>query len=662
MRGVSVLFLLGFYTTWVNAQFLNNRPFPTYSLEHMPDTAFSCRDKVLGGYYADVDAQCQMFHVCVKVAGVGVQDFRFLCPNGTAFDQDHQICADWEDVDCDATTLYYSSDNFDLYRIGSGFESKAKKYGEDEETFALQRAETGDVRINKEHQSQRVNQQQQPNNYNRKQARLNNQENDRDIFRGSSSSNFFNNKNGGKESDDDYDDNVNINQDNDQIQRRKLNRKPARRPNYNNQQENTNAPRRIKAQNSNQQREDENQTNRPQKPTGFINNFAGSSYVPTTTSKSTTTISNDRYTIAVNNHKARNGQRHRAPLPDRQYNNADNLRQSQATSQPLTVSTPAPFRQTQYNNPPARQSTQFNNNQQNYQTTTPVLNKQTSSQNYPKPSNNQRFNTQYSEDFESKKSTTKQTENYPTNNNFDARKSPTPFRNNNDNYPTTFSPKSQKQYYQTSNKKFENYPTTFSPRTNQVYNTISQVTTQYNNNKQPAKQNGQKQSENNQYNNQNNQFNSQKTQFNNPQPFTNQKTSSFNTNSPSNVNQFNSQKTNSANYNQQSTPKATTFTQYTPTVPKITSTTPVSRSNRFDETQYDDGSYNSKFDYDERKDEEFLKTAHSQNIAKSRNDLAKAQKEDTKKSNTKTFYDSPRPFSVSPNTPKRQDYTNPLNQ
>lgn len=49
-----------------------------------------------------------------------VQDFRFLCPNGTAFDQDHQICAEWEDVDCDATTLYYSSDNFDLYRLGSG--------------------------------------------------------------------------------------------------------------------------------------------------------------------------------------------------------------------------------------------------------------------------------------------------------------------------------------------------------------------------------------------------------------------------------------------------------------------------------------------------------------------------------------------------------------
>lgn len=74
-----------------------------------------------------------------------VQNFRFLCPNGTAFDQEAQICADWGDVDCEAATLYYSSDNFDLYRIGSGFESKRAPFAEEEEeaTFHLQRAETG---------------------------------------------------------------------------------------------------------------------------------------------------------------------------------------------------------------------------------------------------------------------------------------------------------------------------------------------------------------------------------------------------------------------------------------------------------------------------------------------------------------------------------------
>lgn len=38
----------------------------------MPRTSFTCRDKILGGYYADSETNCQMFHICVKVAGVGV--------------------------------------------------------------------------------------------------------------------------------------------------------------------------------------------------------------------------------------------------------------------------------------------------------------------------------------------------------------------------------------------------------------------------------------------------------------------------------------------------------------------------------------------------------------------------------------------------------------
>lgn len=62
----------GCCAAWATGAFLNHRPFPTYSLENMPDTEFSCRDKILGGYYADAETQCQMFHVCVKVAGVGV--------------------------------------------------------------------------------------------------------------------------------------------------------------------------------------------------------------------------------------------------------------------------------------------------------------------------------------------------------------------------------------------------------------------------------------------------------------------------------------------------------------------------------------------------------------------------------------------------------------
>ncbi|XP_016981941.1 mucin-5AC isoform X2 [Drosophila rhopaloa] len=124
------------------------RPWPTYSLQNMPKTQFTCHDKILGGYYADPETQCQMFHVCVKLPGVGVQDYRFLCPNTTAFDQELQICANWVDVDCDKATSFYDNGHLDdLYRAGD----ESKSAHEEEATFHLQRAETGDARRSKEY-------------------------------------------------------------------------------------------------------------------------------------------------------------------------------------------------------------------------------------------------------------------------------------------------------------------------------------------------------------------------------------------------------------------------------------------------------------------------------------------------------------------------------
>uniref|UniRef100_A0A1B0G2E1 Chitin-binding type-2 domain-containing protein n=1 Tax=Glossina morsitans morsitans TaxID=37546 RepID=A0A1B0G2E1_GLOMM len=92
--------------------------------------------------------------------------FRFLCPNGTAFDQEAQICANWGDVDCDQSVLYYGSDNFDLYRLGSGYESKrAPAAEEDESTFHLQRAESGDIRRFNERRIDQKSRPDQPPNY-----------------------------------------------------------------------------------------------------------------------------------------------------------------------------------------------------------------------------------------------------------------------------------------------------------------------------------------------------------------------------------------------------------------------------------------------------------------------------------------------------------------
>ncbi|KAH1017637.1 hypothetical protein HUJ05_008249 [Dendroctonus ponderosae] len=581
--------------------FLNHEPFPTYSLEDMPETQFSCREKILGGYYADPDAQCQMFHVCVKVAGIGVQDFRFLCPNGTAFDQDHQICADWEDVDCDATTLYYSSDNFDLYRVGSGFESKAHKYGEDEETFALQRAETGDARINREPQSQVVNQQK---DYQRPQARrpLNNNNNnnaEKDIFRTSSSSNFFNNRNNGKETDEDYDDNVNVNQDRDFEQKRKIVRKQQRRPV---QQQTTKQP---------EQEQQQLQTRRPQRPTGFANNFAGSSYNPTT-QRATSTPNNEQSSATF-----RSRQRQRVSNQTPSY----------------TVSTPAPFRSSanhqfstssteNYPQPRATNApVSFNTNYdvprvpkqqtQNYPSSSATFDANYDVPKVAKQENYASRSTSAPVSFNSPKATKQQTENYPSNNPQYSRTT-TPLANSQystafdkkstspkkaETYkPTTFSPKAKPFSVPATNTGF---PTTFAPRTQQAYTQIAQQT-------QKASSNFAQQ------------------QFSNPS----------------------------------TTQRSTTFTPYTPTVPKISSTTAVPRSNRYDETQYDDGSYDAKYDNSGANEEEFLKTAHSQNIASSRNELARAQKQQPT-TTTQKPYEPSRTYSTQRETQNYPKSTQP---
>lgn len=107
---------------------------------------------------------------------------RFLCPNDTAFDQESQTCADWYDVDCEAATLYYASDNFDLYRIGSGLESLHYDHlrSDAEPQDNLQRSETSDAVRSSANTVNRVS----SSNYN-----------NREVLRSSSSGNFYNRNN-----------------------------------------------------------------------------------------------------------------------------------------------------------------------------------------------------------------------------------------------------------------------------------------------------------------------------------------------------------------------------------------------------------------------------------------------------------------------------------
>jgi len=77
-------------------------------LQQIPDsTDFSCQGRTPGGYYADSSevARCQVFHVCGITPN---QQFSFLCPNGTIFNQEYFICDWWFNVDCSLSESLYS--------------------------------------------------------------------------------------------------------------------------------------------------------------------------------------------------------------------------------------------------------------------------------------------------------------------------------------------------------------------------------------------------------------------------------------------------------------------------------------------------------------------------------------------------------------------------
>jgi len=80
-------------------------------------TTFSCDDKIYG-YYADVDNDCKVFHVCVPVMhSDGKTDmymYSFFCGNQTVFDQETLVCINPEDAwPCEiAPMLQIINENF----------------------------------------------------------------------------------------------------------------------------------------------------------------------------------------------------------------------------------------------------------------------------------------------------------------------------------------------------------------------------------------------------------------------------------------------------------------------------------------------------------------------------------------------------------------------
>merc|ERR1711923_527388 len=80
--------------------------YPIYA--EVPETAFTCDGQVDGGYYADGEAECQVFHICAADGAGGLSKYSFLCPNGTIFNQNYFICDWWFNFDCSTAEDLYS--------------------------------------------------------------------------------------------------------------------------------------------------------------------------------------------------------------------------------------------------------------------------------------------------------------------------------------------------------------------------------------------------------------------------------------------------------------------------------------------------------------------------------------------------------------------------
>lgn len=87
--------------------------------ENITDT-FSC-EGLTYGYYADVDNDCQVFHVCLPSQAPSGRNttyrWSFICPKETIFNQEVLVCTRARDaIDCADSPMYYDV-NMDIGKI-----------------------------------------------------------------------------------------------------------------------------------------------------------------------------------------------------------------------------------------------------------------------------------------------------------------------------------------------------------------------------------------------------------------------------------------------------------------------------------------------------------------------------------------------------------------
>ncbi|XP_040580702.1 uncharacterized protein [Lepeophtheirus salmonis] len=89
--------------------------YPIYN--EVPKTSFSCEGQVEGGYYADPEAECQAFHICIADGEGSLLKASALCHNGTIFNQEIFSCDLWSNFNCaDAEGLYSKNEELALAR------------------------------------------------------------------------------------------------------------------------------------------------------------------------------------------------------------------------------------------------------------------------------------------------------------------------------------------------------------------------------------------------------------------------------------------------------------------------------------------------------------------------------------------------------------------
>merc|ERR1712203_301499 len=78
--------------------------YPTFSTA--PATSFDCGGLVQG-YYADLETDCQAYHVCGSDPARTAPISTLLCPNGTLYNQQYFVCDWWFNVDCSVAADFY---------------------------------------------------------------------------------------------------------------------------------------------------------------------------------------------------------------------------------------------------------------------------------------------------------------------------------------------------------------------------------------------------------------------------------------------------------------------------------------------------------------------------------------------------------------------------